>query len=428
MALDFNSVFSGYLEKHTFSEFGKELQLSFFPEIYVVIPCYDEGDIHPVLHSLKHAFQGCDLSICVICVVNSSENTEIKILQNNKITIKSIQTFTETIKDIKNFQVAYIDAAGLPVKEAGVGLARKIGMDAVIYFCKEYSQDSVILCLDADSLCSENYFTAIHKSFIEHPKWDAASIHFEHPIESKEYSTIVIKAITDYELHLRLFVGFQKWLRLPYAIQTIGSSMAVRASSYCLSGGMNKKKAGEDFYFLHKIGDKGIMGEIFSTTVIPSPRISHRVPFGTGKAVGNVVENNVNIKTYNPDSFIMLKKFTDMIPLLYTHNWPELSATLPTVVVSYLESIDIEKNINECRKYVSSQMAFIKRFYQWFNAFKLMKYCHFCRDQGMADVNVLVAFFQLNKNMNYVLSEKEVNESKTALLIMRKFEKKSENK
>ena len=117
-----------------------------------------------------------------------------------------------------------------------------------------------------------------------------------------------------------------------------------------------------------------------------------------------------------------------MIPLLYTHNWPELSATLPAVVVSYLESIDIEKNINECRKYVSSQMAFIKRFYQWFNAFKLMKYCHFCRDQGMADVNVLVAFFQLNKNMNYVLSEKEVNESKTALLIMRKFEKKSENK
>lgn len=425
MNLDLNNVFAAYLEKHTFSGLGKDLQLSSFPEIFVVIPCYDEGDIYSVLSSLQNAYNWYIIPVCVICVVNSSDKDGCDVIENNKITMQSILSFEKDIKGLQEFELIYIDASKLPVKDAGVGLARKIGMDTVISVCNTYRKDTVIVCLDADSLCSENYFEAIHKSFTQHPKWDAASIYFEHPIEADGYSNEVIAAIIDYELHLRLFIGFQKWLGLPYAVQTIGSSMAVRASSYCRYGGMNKKKAGEDFYFLHKFCDKGILGEIFSTTVIPSPRISHRVPFGTGKAIGNVVENKGNIKTCHPESFIQLKNLTDLVPQLYLNRWEQFSGYLPITVVSYFESIDVEKNLEECKKYVSSQTAFIKRFYQWFNAFKLMKYCHFCRDHNMPDVEVLKAFFNLNKCMNNMLTDKKITDPKTALLLMRKYDKQS---
>ena len=77
----------------------------------------------------------------------------------------------------------------------------------------------------------------------------------------------------------------------PFAFHTIGSSMAVRASSYMRQGGMNKRKAGEDFYFQQKIIPLCGFTECNSTVVYPSPRPSYRVPFGTGRAMLGYLQN-----------------------------------------------------------------------------------------------------------------------------------------
>ena len=97
--------------------------------------------------------------------------------------------------------------------------------------------------------------------------------------------------IAAYELHLRYHVRVQKWIGFPYAFQTIGSAMAVRAWAYVKQGGMNRRHAGEDFYFLQKISWLGPISELSTVTVFPSPRLSGRVPFGTGKAVGDYIES-----------------------------------------------------------------------------------------------------------------------------------------
>ena len=89
-----------------------------------------------------------------------------------------------------------------------------------------------------------------------------------------------------YELHLRYLNLFSRFTGFPYAYHTIGSCFGVRAETYASQGGMNKRKAGEDFYFLHKIIPLGEFREINNTCVIPSPRESDRVPFGTGAAIG----------------------------------------------------------------------------------------------------------------------------------------------
>ena len=72
-----------------------------------------------------------------------------------------------------------------------------------------------------------------------------------------------------------------KYSNLPYSFHTIGSAFALTASAYTRQGGMNRRKAGEDFYFINKLIKGEIFGEINDTKVIPSPRISDRVPFGT---------------------------------------------------------------------------------------------------------------------------------------------------
>ena len=76
-----------------------------------------------------------------------------------------------------------------------------------------------------------------------------------------------------------------KFANLPYSYHTIGSAFAVSASSYAKQGGMNRRKAGEDFYFISKLIKGEKFGEITKTKVIPSPRISDRVPFGTGRSI-----------------------------------------------------------------------------------------------------------------------------------------------
>ena len=54
----------------------------------------------------------------------------------------------------------------------------------------------------------------------------------------------------------------------------------------------------------------GNFTELNTTTVIPSPRVSDRVPFGTGKAVGEIVSaDQRSLETYNFKIFVELKEF-----------------------------------------------------------------------------------------------------------------------
>ena len=84
------------------------------------------------------------------------------------------------------------------------------------------------------------------------PRSPGCSIYFEHPLHGP-LEPKVYEAIAAYELHLRYYVQALRYAAFPYAHHTIGSSMAVRADAYAKQGGMNKRQAGEDFYFLHKI-------------------------------------------------------------------------------------------------------------------------------------------------------------------------------
>ena len=221
------------------------------------------------------------------------------------------------------------------------------------------------------------------------PKWQAASIHFEHPLTGPDFPTAVYDAIIDYELHLRYYINAQRWAGFPFAYQTIGSSMAVRANAYQAQGGMNKRKAGEDFYFLQKFIELGSFGEIKTTKVIPSPRPSDRVPFGTGKAVSKILNNSGELTTYAPQSFVDIKAFFENITNFYNS---DLNLKhLPESVVSFLEQQNWTKEMERIRRNTASVEAFQKQTFRWFNAFRLMKFLHFSRDHFYPDIPVTAA-------------------------------------
>lgn len=364
--------------------------------LVVTIPCFNEPDLISSLESLK-ACKPPDCDAEVIVVINESLDAHDHIKRQNSATLKAATEWSAAHSTTKLKFFFHYEA--LPPKHAGVGLARKIAMDEAARRLDQVGKnDGIIACFDADSLCEKNYLTALEAYFDSNPKSPGCSIHFEHPLEGPENENIY-QAIVDYELFLRYYVHALKFAQYPHAHQTIGSSMAVRNNIYQKQGGMNKRKAGEDFYFLQKIIPLGQFGDLNKTRVIPSPRISNRVPFGTGKAVNDWLINTKLI-TYNYlvfsdllaiiESINSSKDFKNIISELEGTQWP-------ASINAFLETVDFENNIERIANNSGSLGAFKSNFYQWFDAFKVLKYVHFARDHFHPNIRIYNAASTLLK-------------------------------
>jgi hypothetical protein len=199
----------------------------------------------------------------------------------------------------------------------------------------------------------------------------------------------VYDAITRYELHLRYYLNAIRSTGYPYAYHTVGSSFAVRAGIYCLEGGMNRRKAGEDFYFIQKIAQRGNFSECNATRVIPSPRPSNRVPFGTGHAVLEFVTDQKPLSTYHPEPFRMLGTFFSQLDKPEGETDPgTIIHAQPEILAAFLHTLQFGEALEEIRKNSASADAFRKRFWRWFNMFRIMKFLHYARERGYPDVAV----------------------------------------
>ena len=383
-------VTTPYLEKRALFPAQISGQPAADLEMIVVIPAKDEPKLLKSLEALRKA-KDIKGSIEIIVVINDSEADSTALQKRNeRLFAKAIKWAVHHSQANKKFHILY--HSDLPAKYAGVGLARKIGMDEAVYRLEEVgNKKGLILCYDADTLCQPNYFQAVQAYFKAHPKCQAASIYYEHPLNGEEHPKKVYRAIALYELHLRYYILAQRYAGFPYAFETIGSAMVVRTDAYQAQGGMNKRKAGEDFYFLHKYTILGHFGEIKTTILRPSPRRSDRVPFGTGKAVADIAARPKElVKTYSPRSFEDLKALFDKVLLLRKWNTKGVKVleSYPKSIQDFLKSVEVEKNIKEIISNTSNAGTFRRRFYRWFNAFMIMKYLHFARDRFYENVPV----------------------------------------
>lgn len=356
--------------------------------MFVTIPCHDEPNLLATLRSLT----ACQLPaepVGVIVVVNCSEDAPPDVKARNEATFLEARDWasTHSHKQLR-FQIFNFEA--LPRKRAGVGLARKIAMDEAARQLEMAGNPAgVIACLDADTLVQPNYLCVLRDFFAQNPACQAAGIYYEHPLEGTDFQADVYGAIARYELHLRYYVWALRRAGLAAATQTVGSAMAVRADAYRAQGGMNSRQAGEDFYFLHKFTSlgSGAFGEIVGTTVIPSPRTSHRVPFGTGRAVGEMLAGQ-DFLTYSPLIFKDLASFLSNADALLSGTTDVRQLPLPTSVASFLEQENFEEKLAEICAHTASPAAARKRFFRWFDPFRAMKFVHHARDLFYPNVPV----------------------------------------
>lgn len=360
--------------------------------IAVVIPSYNEPNIYPTLQSLANCQQTVG-SVEVIVVVNHPENSTDEVITISDFTYNQvIRANSELSKPWLAFHP--IKAYNLPKKQAGVGLARQIGMNEAAYrFFSIERPNGIIDCFDADSLCASNYLYEIEKLWIDFPKTSGCSIRYNHPISGADFTSETYWGIAAYELHLRYYNQASRLINFPFAYHTIGSSMACTAETYTKIGGMNRRQAGEDFYFLQKIIPNGNFRELNSTCVYPSPRASDRVPFGTGRAMGKFLDNTTcGITTYNLQSFFDLRTLFTQIDTFYTASKAQIDSTISEFALSlktFLINNKATTEIIETRENTGTIGAFRKRFFMWFDAFKLLKYLNYANETQYQRQSVL---------------------------------------
>jgi len=401
-----------YFEKHQFCE--RQISPAIHPgtNLIVVIPCYNETGLLKTLQSLVE----CEKTFCtveVIVVINSGDHDDKNVLIQNQ---KTFRDAAEWIKNHPHEKLFFhlLQIKNLPQKHAGVGLARKLGMDeAAARFDDHSNNDGVIVCLDADCTVEKNYLTETENHFQKFAKATGCSIYFEHPVAGNEFSGEIYEGIINYELFLRYYNRGLQYCNFPYAFHTIGSCMAVRNRIYQKQGGMNRKKAGEDFYFLHKIFPLGDFTELNSTKVIPSPRESDRVPFGTGNAMQKfLAADSQNYPVYNIQIFIDLKIFFKNVSSLYSSSHLLVISSLPSSIQKFLAGNNFEEKLKELKQHSASEKMFVKRFFNWFDGFMILKFVHFARDHFYEQQEIFSAARNLailnEKNINGKISKKEL--------------------
>jgi hypothetical protein len=360
------------------------------------------------------------LALCVINnrVVHSASVCDI---EDNQKTIAYLHALIkgspcEFIEDEKlsaymkvisssHLRLAYIDASSpgseMPDKAGGVGAARKIGMDTALkIFDYGTTVDKLLLCLDADTLVEDNYLEAVRQFFDTAGK-AVAVVNYSHQRPKTSRERLAIGA---YEIFLRYYVLGLRYAGSPYAFHTVGSTMACTADAYVAIGGMNRRDAAEDFYFLNKMAKYTEIGRITNTTVHPSARLSSRVPFGTGRRMVRFIEGRGDeFLMYDPNVFLILKKWLGTMKS-FPDRQPEDILTLAQKIAlplfSFLEENDFFNIWERIRKNTKNSAGLLRHFHFWFDGFKTLKLIHFLTDHGFPQVDMFCAVEELFRMTN----------------------------
>ena len=322
--------------------------------------------------------------ICYVINVNNRKSHSDEVKRNNQQLLEVFRTY-----DQLRFRAINACSEGRTLSEKdGAGLARKIALDFA-YLSSGGTSDALLCCMDSDTFVDEDYFCAIDDGFFS-PKLKrrprAGVTDFFHRLDGNEQENSII---IEYEAYLKRHSEKLKKAKSPWFYVALGPTLVCTAETYAACGGMNRHVAGEDFYYLQallKSTDEKTFIEI-PTAVHPSPRVSWRVPFGTGAAISGTINGTYKIKDFSDGSFEVLSNFIALAeemsekavnqgePLLeeFLARAEKISALLAAFLKEEKFS-DVWLNLFKQNK--RNEKALFRAFHCWFDGLKTIRLFH----------------------------------------------------
>ncbi len=393
-----------YLSRHAEPEAGAAERLDGDFGHVLVVPAYGEGQsLFDTLGSVPRGPRGDTL---IVVVLNAREDSPPPAHESNAAARARLTEAASSATDLGGAHpmlalaypygtVVLIDRA-LPghflPEGQGVGLARKIGNDLALALHAEGRIASPwIHNTDADTLLANDYFDQTEP--IAETGSAAALYFFEHRFGEDEDLAFAGRL---YEISLRYYTLGLAWAGSPYAYEAMGSCIAIRPEAYAAVRGFPRKNAAEDFYVLDKLAKVGSIARLSGAPLLLEGRISDRVPFGTGKALADLISKKKALsgfKLYHPAVFGHLAAWLRVLDAVAASGGrmeaalDELPRGNPFFLTeALLAALEKMKAIEAMREAIarSGDGATMRRhFHTWFDAFRTLKLIHALRGAGL---------------------------------------------
>ena len=363
-----------YLKKRSIHKVGKphkSVEKNNY-KFFIIIPCYNEFEyIFDTLKSINHQNQYLLKDTLVIIVINNSLDDSIKVQENNS------KTYNLLISKKYEFNFVAIDCFSkknaLSSQLAGVGYARKIGLDYSLNYI--LNGKSIFCSLDADTIINENYIDVIDYHF-NHNNVEVAVINFQH---QKSNNPIIEEGIRKYEFFLKKIAQKIEDSGSPYGYVSMGSTIVCNVQSYIACGGMNTKKATEDFYFLQSLAKYTTIHKIKDLLVFPSSRNENRVYLGTGFRMDEYAKNKTfkNLD-FSEKSYQEISKINQIIDqnCMESSNIiiESMKQKLNKKSIDFLNRKNMESVLIKFKNNAKNKKQFKLFFNQWFDALSIIKF------------------------------------------------------
>ena len=370
---------------------------SFSPApVTVVIPACAE---YPGILETFDCLRSLKKAPAIMCTVNHREDAAAEIKENNRLLIAAALQYGVCVLDCTQ--------PGSELKKnEGVGSARRIGMDYALL-----TGAQVIACMDADTLVCPQYGRYLHDFFVrctalqtEGKKTLAGAVcAFTH---QKAQNAPLQQAIDAYEFFIKEHSARLYAAGTPFYPYALGPSIVCSAQGYAEAGGMNRRVAGEDFYFLQALikihmqydaalkkterPDRFLFPEL-ACTVYPQARLSDRTLFGTGQKLAGLLAGGCDVQKKDktavrasllyPDT--VYEKLAGLIGLFrerikHPQDFPDVCAVSFPRVYDFLVR---ERFLHVWEKICAQNGKDSRRlecaFHTWFDGLKILRLIHY---------------------------------------------------
>ncbi len=369
----------------------------------LVIPAYgEETSLFPLLGSVPAGPRG---EVLIVLVINAREDSPAAVHSANQaVRDRLLQELPDvtSLSDSPPVRAHRLPAGTLLVIDRavpghclpegqGVGLARKIGNDAALALSAQGRIASPWLHnTDADVILPPDYFDQVDA--LDSAGAGCAIYAYNHRFDPDPE---LARAGRLYEISLRYYVLGLAWAGSPYAYQSMGSCLAIPVDAYAAVRGFPRKNAAEDFYVLDKLAKVGAIFRLNGSRLVLEGRPSERVPFGTGRALRDLVGKKGGLdrfRLYHPLVFAHLAQWIDLLATVARSrgSLEEALAQLPRGnpfffadrLEAALSRIGAFDAVREALGASKDPDVLLRRLHTWFDAFRTLKLIHALRDGG----------------------------------------------
>jgi hypothetical protein len=344
------------------------------------------------------AIPSCNESLTLTDVILSLEKNYLKytdetliIINVNNRTSANSNDNQETIKWLNaldtKLHIAWLDNTAPPYSypdKFGVGLARHQAVTAGINMLQK---NAPVISLDGDSPVNEDYLQEIFEK-CKSPNFKAGHVNFQHQHQGSQEE---INAIKLYDTHLHKHRQRLESAGSPHSWYAIGSTIVCTAEAYAKAGGYNvRRMAGEDFYLLQQLSKTGCHIEMIDKAyVYPSNRPSDRVPFGTGRAVNDILTNGQWF-TYSQCCYDELKSLLLSVNHNLSNSSEQILSEVSEDVQKYLRDRKFEDTWIKLQQNSRDEKMLLQRFHEWLDAFQTLKLIHHLTDSSYPKEEIIL--------------------------------------